>query len=112
VDTYADWLDARNNAREAIGDVEREGQRKAIAEAEYYRAKAVCVARMKAEGHAATIITAMVKGDEEVNAKLQTFRMAEARYKAAQYAANLFIDEEAHTYDQHKRALSGDSERF
>ena len=54
----------------------------------------------------------MVKGDADVNAALYAFRLAESRYKAAQSAASLFIDEEAHTYDQYKRAMSGDSDRF
>lgn len=112
MDTYQDWLNARNNARVAIADIENAGQLKAKAEAAYYREKSLCVARMKAAGYPATIINAMVKGDETVNAALFDFRMQEAAYQAAKNAATLFIDEEAHTYDQHKRSMAGDSERF
>ena len=108
---YQDWLNDRENARQAIADIEEEGRRKAEAEAAYYAAKAVAYARLLAEGNA-TAAGNMVKGDADVNRALLEFRMAEARYKAACSAASLFIDEEAHTYDQYKRAMAGDSERF
>lgn len=108
---YQDWLNARENARQAIADIEEEGRRKAAAEADYYAAKSAAYARLLAEGNA-TAAGNMVKGDADVNAALFEFRLAESRYKAAQSAASLFIDEEAHTYDQYKRAMSGDSDRF
>lgn len=106
--SYQDWANARENAREAIADVEREGEAKAVAEAMYYEAKALCVARLKAENVAATNIGNMVKGDEQVNARLYEFRSAEAKYKAACLAAQLFTNEEAHCYDQHKRVMTAE----
>lgn len=111
METYQDWLNARENARAAIEDVEREGEAKADAEAAYYEAKAIAYARLLDEGNA-TSAGNLVKGDSDVNAALRRFRAAESRYKAATLAANLFIDEEAHCYDLHKRVLAGDSERF
>lgn len=109
--TYEDWLNARDNARKAIQDVETEGARLARSEAAYYRAKATDYAALMAAGNA-TSAGNMVKGADETNAALEEFRMAQATYKAATLAANLFIDEEAHCYDQHKRVMAGDSERF
>ena len=112
MDTYQDWLDARDNAREAIADERNEGQLKAYAEAAYYREKALCVARLKAEGWPATLIQAYVKGDPAVNAKLFEWRMHEAEHHAAKNASTLFIDEEAHTHKEHDRAMGADSGRF
>lgn len=110
-DTYSDWLNARENARKAIQDVEAEGARRARAEAAYYAAKAADYARIMAEGNA-TSAGNQVKGAPDTNRALLEFRMAESTYKAATLAANLFIDEEAHCYDLHKRVMAGDSERF
>lgn len=107
---YQDWLNARENARQAIADIEEEGRRKAAAEADYYAAKSAAYARLLAEGNA-TAAGNMVKGDADVNAALYAFRMAESRYKAATMAANLFIDEEAHCYSEYKMAMSGDAGR-
>ncbi len=107
---YQDWLNARENARQAIADIEEEGRRKAAAEADYYAAKSAAYARLLAEGNA-TAAGNMVKGDADVNAALYAFRLAESRYKAATMAANLFIDEEAHCYSEYKMAMSGDAGR-
>lgn len=107
---YQDWLNARENARQAIADIEEEGKRKAAAEADYYAAKSAAYARLLAEGNA-TAAGNMVKGDADVNAALYAFRLAESRYKAATMAANLFIDEEAHCYSEYKMAMSGDAGR-
>lgn len=107
---YQDWLNARENARKAIADIEEDGRRKAAAEADYYAAKSAAYARLLAEGNA-TAAGNMVKGDADVNAALYAFRMAESRYKAATMAANLFIDEEAHCYSEYKMAMSGDAGR-
>ena len=107
---YQDWLNARENARQAIADIEEEGKRKAAAEADYYAAKSAAYARLLAEGNA-TAAGNMVKGDADVNRALFEFRLAESRYKAATMAANLFIDEEAHCYSEYKIAMSGDTGR-
>ncbi|MDD7203549.1 MAG: hypothetical protein PUH18_04305 [Coriobacteriaceae bacterium] len=107
---YQDWLNARENARQAIADIEEEGRRKAAAEADYYAAKSAAYARLLSEGNA-TAAGNMVKGDADVNRALFEFRLAESRYKAATMAANLFIDEEAHCYSEYKMAMSGDAGR-
>ncbi len=75
---YQDWLNARENARQAIADIEEEGRRKAAAEAEYYAAKSAAYARLLAEGHA-TAAGNMVKGAADVNAALYAFKLAESR---------------------------------
>lgn len=108
--TYQDWLNARENARQAIEDVEREGEARAQAEAEYYRCKATDYARLVSSSNA-TAAGNQVKGQGDTNAALYRYRLAEAKYKAATLAANLFIDEEAHCYQEHRIAMSGDRER-
>lgn len=110
-DLYQDWLNARDNARAAIEDIAREGEAKARAEAEYYAAKACDYTRLLAEGNA-TSAGNLVKGQPDTNKALFEFRMAESKYKAAVQASQLFIDEESHTYDQYKRVMTGDTERF
>ena len=107
---YQYWLNARENARQAIADIEEEGKRKAAAEADYYAAKSAAYARLLAEGNA-TAAGNMVKGDADVNRALFEFRLAESRYKAAQSAAQLFTNEESHCYHEYRIAMSGDRER-
>lgn len=110
-DLYQDWLNARENWRVSIEDIKREGQTKAQAEAEYYAAKACAYARLLTEGNA-TSAGNLVKGVPEVNDALYRFRLAESKYKAAVQASQACIDEESHCYDQYKRAMAGDFERF
>lgn len=110
-DFFSDWLNARENARRAISDIEHEGATKARAEADYYAAKSCAYTRLLAQGNA-TSAANLVKGVEEVSKALYLFRLAESKYKAAQQASQLFNQEEAHTYDQYKRVMAGDSERF
>lgn len=110
-DTYTDWINARENARKAIQDVEEEGRRKAAAEADYYAAKSADYARLRAEGYTATDAANMVKGQPDTNRALFESEMADAMYKAATSAAQLFINEESHCYHEHRIAMSGDTER-
>lgn len=108
MDTYTDWLNARENARQAIADEEREGAAKATATAAYYAAKAKAYTRLLFEGNSATAAQNLVKGEPDVNPLLEQKLAAEARYKAACDAADLFTNEEAHTYKEHSRAMAAD----
>lgn len=112
MDTYQDWLEARQNARTANEDLRIEAQNAAKAEAEYYRAKSVMVAHLQARGEPATLIQQKVKGLEPVATKLYEYRLAEGLLAAAKHANQLYNNEEAHTYDLHKRCIAGDSERY
>lgn len=112
MDTYQDWLDARDNARAANSDYRDAGQEAAEAEAYYYKAKALAAARLKAENYPVTYIELIIKGDDVVSDALLAFRLAEARLNAAKLANQLYNNEEAHTYDLHRRVMAGDSERY
>ena len=112
MDTYQDWLDARDNARQANSDYRESGRRSAYAEANYYRTKAVEAAKLKAAGTPVTYIETVIKGIEQVNDALLAYRLAEAENNADKLQNLLFNQEEAHTYDMHKRVMAGDTERF
>ncbi len=62
------------------------GERKALAEAEYYRVKADAARCMKDEGLAMTYITNTLKGQRGVNEKLKAFHSAEMSYSNAKEA--------------------------
>lgn len=112
MDPHSDWLDSRDNARQANRDYRESGVRYAVANARYYRAKALAGARLKARGYPATYIDQVLKGQEEVNEALLERDMAKAEHDADRLQNVLFNQEEAHTYDQLKRAMAGDTERF
>lgn len=112
MDAYQDWWDSRDNARTANGDFRESGRRFAVANAKYYRAKAVEAAKLKARGLAATYIETVVKGQPAVNEALMERDMAKAELDADRLQNILFNQEEAHTYDQLKRSMAGDAERF
>ena len=104
-DAYEDWYNSRTNSRDAIADVERTGVEASRSEAEYYRVKAIVYAEL-IEKHPATAAAALVKGDTRVNEAMAKMLSDRAIHHAAKLAAQLFINEEAHTYDQLKRAES------
>lgn len=112
MDVYDDWYDSRDNARQANREFRESGRRFAIANANYYRQKAVEAAKLKARGLAATYIDTVIKGQPGVNEALMERDMAKAELDADRLQNTLFNQEEAHTYDQLKRAMAGDSERF
>lgn len=112
MDTYQDWLTARENARAAIEDFRQAAANAAACEAYYYKAKAVESAKMKAAGDPATFINTAIKGNDVVNDALYAYRLAEGEATAAKLASNLFIQEEAHCWANHKHILSGESDRF
>lgn len=106
---HLDWQNARENARQAIEESRREGVMAAEAEGDYYRTKAIVYAELL-QAHPATAAAAMVKGDERVNSALVRFRAAQAVHKAAQSAAQLFINEETHCFKEYQRAIAGERE--
>lgn len=112
MDSYQDWLDARDNARQANSDYRESGIRSAYAEAAYYKAKAMEAAKLKAENTPVTYIETIIKGVDSVNDALLAYRLAEAVHNADKLQNLLFNQEEAHTYDLHKRVMAGDTERF
>ena len=112
MDTYQDWLTARENARAAIEDFRQAASNSAAAEAYYYKAKAIESAKMKANGDPATFISTAIKGNDVVNDALYAYRLAEAETTAAKLASQLFINEESHTFHVYKQIMAGDSDRY
>ena len=112
MDSYQDWLDARDNARQANSDYRESGRRSALAESHYYKVKAIEAAKLKADNTPVTFIETIIKGIDVVNDALLAYRLAEAEHNADKLQNLLYNQEEAHTYDQYKRAMAADSERF
>ena len=77
IDEYGDLLDT------ALEECKRRGDACALAEAEYYSAKARAVRGMVADGQKATLIPLLVKGDPTVNKALEKWRRLEVAYDNA-----------------------------
>lgn len=74
----------------ALEECKRRGDAMALAEAEYYSAKARATRGMEADGQKATLIPLMVKGDPEVNKALEKWRRLQVAYDNAKDARNIF----------------------
>ena len=62
------------------------GERKALAEAQYYKVKADAARYLKDEGLPMTYITNSLKGERGVNEKLREYHKAEMEYANAKEA--------------------------
>ena len=102
------WMRSRALAQEALKEASKRCEEYALAQSEYYTAKATAALRMKAEGMPATIIAATVKGDDDVAFKLFEFTLAEGKYRTAMKAIDVYKDDARMTYDEYKRSMMGD----
>lgn len=89
-----DLIAAVNRDRElmlkAVSEAKQRGIALARAEAEYQTAKHAKVLELKAEGHPATLIQLLVKGDEGVSMKLFERDCAQVEYDSAREAINAY----------------------
>ena len=97
IDEYGDLLDT------ALEECKRRGDACALAEAEYYSAKARAVRGMVADGQKATLIPLLVKGDLTVNKALEKWRRLEVAYDNAKEARNVFKKKYDFTREQYQR---------
>lgn len=106
---YQRWQRDCELMRTACKEASERGKDAAVKEAAYYTAKAECALRMKADGYQVGIIDMTVKGQPEVASALLEYRAAEAVYKAACKAVDVYRDSARYLYDQIKREQSGDA---
>lgn len=97
IEEYGGLLDT------ALDECKRRGDACAVAEAEYYSAKARAVRGMVADGQKATLIPLLVKGDPTVNKALEKWRRLEVAYDNAKEARNVFKKKYDFTREQYQR---------
>lgn len=100
---YRQWQRDCALMKRAVSEASERGK-----EAAYYAAKSAEVLRMKADGYQVGIIEMTVKGSESVAPALLEHLCADAEYKAALKAVDVYRDSARYLYDQLKREQSGD----
>lgn len=104
------WQRSCELMKRAVAEASKRCEEYALAEAEYYTAKAAAALRMKDEGVPATIIGATIKGDDDVAFKMFMFTLAEGKYRAAMKAIDVYRDDARMAYDEYKRSMMGDAQ--
>ena len=74
----------------ALLEAKKRGEAMVLAEAEYYSAKAEAVYSLKGDGMPATLVMAVVKGEQEVAEKMAAFHAAQIEYENAREARNVY----------------------
>lgn len=87
---YNDLARDRDLMQRASRELKERGLEKARTAAEYYSAKNRRVLELKAEGHSATMIALIIKGDEEVCERLLAKECAEVLYDSAKEALQCY----------------------
>lgn len=100
---YQEWRRYDTLMKIAVEEVSKRGKELASAESGYYAAKTKAALQMRDEGLPVGIIEASVKGVPEVAERLLEYRCAEALYKAAIKAVDVYRDSTRYIYDQMKR---------
>lgn len=103
VELYEALAEELEDARHAVGNLRRLARDKASAEAKYQKAKAETALKLKAEGHPATMIQMILKGDRRVNNALFARDCAEAEYEATVHELNFHKQNAKHIEAQIER---------
>lgn len=82
--------DDRRLMKAASSEIKKRGKEYAEAEADYQATKARVALEMKANGYPVTFIQTIIKGNKEVNDKLFKRDCAEAEYRSAMEALNVY----------------------
>lgn len=89
-DLWGEIVEVLRMLDSALSESKKRGAAMVLAEAEYYSAKAEAVYRLKGDGMPATLVMAVVKGEEEVAAKMAAFHAAQVEYENAREARNVY----------------------
>lgn len=92
----------------AVKEASERGRDYAVKKAAYYAAKSAAALSMKADGMPVTLIDMAVKGMPEVASAMLEMQCAEAVWRAAMKAVDVYRDDCRIVYDQMKRAQQGD----
>lgn len=108
LDLHAALAEDRRLMKAAVNEASARGRDYAVKKAAYYAAKSAAALRMKADGMPVTLIEASVKGVDEVASAMLEMQCAEAAWRAAMKAIDVYRDDCRIVYDQIKRAMAGD----
>lgn len=100
----------RRLMKKAVSEASERGCDYAAKKAGYYSAKSAAALRMKSDGMPVTLIDMAVKGVDEVAGAMLEMQCAEAVWRAAMKAVDVYRDDCRIVYDQIKRAQMGDPE--
>lgn len=108
VDLWGALMDDRRLMKAAVSEASERGRDYAVKKAAYYAAKSAAALKMKADGMPVTLIEASVKGVPDVASAMLDMQCAEAAWRAAMKAIDVYRDDCRIVYDQIKRAQQGD----
>lgn len=106
---WDEWQEAMRLMERAVSEASERGKRFSVKNAAYYARKTEVALILKADGVPVTLISLILKGDERVAPLLLEKECAEAEYKAACKAIDVYRDKARMLYDQIKREQSGDA---
>ena len=98
----------RRLMKAAVSEASSRGKDYARKEAAYYAKKSAAALSMRDEGMPVTLIDIAVKGMPEVAEAMLEMQCAEALWRAAMKAIDVYRDDCRILYDQIKRAQQGD----
>lgn len=99
----------RRLMKAAVSEASERGKDYAAKKAAYYAAKSSAALSMKADGYPVTLIDMSVKGVPEVASAMMEMQCAEAVWRAAMKAVDVYRDDTRIVYDQIRRAQAGDN---
>lgn len=108
LDLCGELMEDRRLMKAAVSEASARGREYAAKKADYYSKKSAAALKMKADGMPVTLIEAAVKGVPEVAAAMLEMQCAEAVWRAAMKAVDVYRDDCRIVYDQIRRAQAGD----
>ena len=108
IDLWDALMEDRRLMKAAVNEASARGKVYAVKKADYYSKKSAAALRMKADGLPVTLIDAAVKGVDEVASAMLEMQCAEAEWRAAMKAVDVYREDCRIVYDQIKRAQAGD----
>lgn len=89
-DLWNEITDVQHMLDTALSEAKKRGAAMVLAEAEYYSAKAEAIYRLKGDGMPATLVMAVVKGEQEVAEKMSAYHISQVEYENAREARNVY----------------------
>ena len=108
IDLWDALMEDRRLMKAAVNEASARGKVYAVKKADYYSKKSAAALRMKADGLPVTLIDAAVEGVDEVASAMLEMQCAEAEWRAAMKAVDVYREDCRIVYDQIKRAQAGD----
>lgn len=90
----------------ALKESSERGSKCVNAEAEYYTQKAETAFELMKDGHSASMIALVIKGDSRVAAKMKVFKQSSVEYENAREARNIYKKKLDTLREQYQREWS------